>query len=225
MRLLVVEDDADMAAALAQGFREEGFAVDVAGDGLSGLHAAETEEHDALILDVMLPGLNGFDLARRLREEGNPVPVIFLTARASVQDRVEGLKLGGDDYLPKPFSFEELLARVRVALRRATGAATDRLEWGELTFDPAAHRAQWRGEEVRLTQKELSILEALLLSRGKVLSRSRLIQKVYDASFEGDPSVLDVHLANLRRKLRECTGSSIIENVRGVGFRIPGRPP
>jgi DNA-binding response OmpR family regulator len=225
MRLLIVEDDKALAAALAQGFREEGFAVDVALDGAEGLDLASTAEHDVAILDLMLPRLNGFELLQKLRSEGNAVPAIFLTARDAVEDRVKGLKLGGDDYVTKPFAFEELLARVRSVLRRAAGASGDRLEWGDLVLDAAARTALWQGKEIALTPKELSLLEALLLHKGKAVSRTRLIQHTYDFAFDRDSNVIDVHVANLRRKLSQATGLPIVETVRGMGFRIPKEVP
>jgi len=221
MRLLIVEDDKPLATALAQGFREEGFAVDLALDGAEGLELARTAEHDAVVLDLMLPRLDGFEVLRSLRSEGNVVPVLFLTARDAVEDRVKGLKLGGDDYVTKPFSFDELLARVRSVLRRASGAAGDLLEWGDLVLDVAARTALWKGEEIDLTPKELSLLEALLFRKGKAVSRTRLIQHAYDFDHERDSNVIDAHVANLRRKLSQSTGSPIVETVRGMGFRIP----
>ena len=221
MRLLIVEDDTELSSALVRGFEDEGFAVDRAPDGPEGLHQALSGEHDLVILDLMLPGIDGFRVLRELREEGNRVPVLFLTARGSVEDRIRGLQLGGDDYLPKPFSFEELLARVRALLRRANGVAESALRWGELVVDAAAHTATWKGAPIPLTPKEFGLLEALLLQQGKVLNRSRLGLHVYDWSNDLDSNVLDVHLANLRRKLREATGSPVVETVRGVGFRIP----
>jgi DNA-binding response OmpR family regulator len=221
MRLLIVEDDQHLASVLGQGFREEGFAVDLAFDGESGLELAGTGEHDIIILDLMLPLRGGFEVLRELRREGGTVPVIFLSARGSVEDRVKGLKLGGDDYMVKPFSFDELLARVRAILRRATGAAENRLGWGDLVLDLTARRALWKGAEIPLTLKEFSILEALLYQKGKVVPRTRLLQHTYELGFDRDSNVLDVHVGNLRRKLNQATGSPVVETVRGVGYRIP----
>ncbi len=225
MRMLIVEDDGDLADALARGFREEGFAVDRAADGHEGLHAARSGEHDVVVLDLMLPGLDGFRVLETLRGEDNRVPVVFLTARGDVADRIRGLKLGGDDYLPKPFSFDELLARVRAVLRRSRGVAQDVLQRGPLRMEVEAHRLWWREEELHLTPREFQILEALLLARGKVLSRTRLILSVYDDAFDSDSNVIDAHIANLRRKLRRVAGEPVIETVRGVGFRIPAEKP
>lgn len=224
MRLLIVEDDRELSAALLRGFREEGFAVDQAFDGPEGLHLALGEEYDLMILDLMLPGCDGFEVLRELRQRGIRLPVLFLTARGSVEDRIQGLRLGGDDYLPKPFSFEELLARSRAVLRRCAGLAQDELHWDDLVVDVGAHRVSWGLAEVDLTPKEFQILEALLLHKGKTLSRTRLIMHVYDDAFDSDSNVVDAHIANLRRKLRAATGCNVIETVRGVGFRIREAP-
>jgi len=224
VRLLIVEDDVDLSNALTRGFREEGFAVDQAFDGEDGLCLARMGEHDLVVLDLMLPGMDGFRVLEILRREGNRIPVVFLTARGEVEDRIRGLRLGGDDYLPKPFRFEELLARVRAVLRRSHGAAQDVLRWGDLRLDVEAHRAFWGEEELALTPKEFQILEALLLHKGKALSRVRLSLQVYDHAFDAESNVIDAHVANLRRKLRTVGGQRVIETVRGVGFRIPETP-
>ena len=221
MRLLIVEDDMELSAALVRGFRDEGFAVDPSYDGEDALHAALGEEYDLVVLDLMLPGRDGFEVLSGLRQRGCQVPVLFLTARHEIADRVRGLQLGGDDYLPKPFSFEELLARVRAVLRRSSGTAQNHLLWDRLRVDVDAHRVTWEGAELTLTPKEFQILEALLLQQGKVLSRTRLVTHVYDELFDNDSNVVDAHVANLRRKLRKATGLAVIETVRGVGFRVP----
>ncbi|GAB4249656.1 response regulator transcription factor [Deferrisoma sp.] len=224
MRLLIVEDDVDLSNALTRGFREEGFAVDQAFDGEDGLCLARMGEHDLVVLDLMLPGMDGFRVLETLRGEGNRVPVVFLTARGDVEDRIRGLRLGGDDYLPKPFRFEELLARVRAVLRRTHGVEQDVLTWGRLRLDMEAHRAFWAERELSLTPKEFQILQALLLQKGKTLSRTRLSLQVYDHAFDAESNVLDAHVANLRRKLKAAGGERVIETVRGVGFRIPETP-
>jgi len=221
VRLLIVEDDRELSDALRRGFRDEGFAVDQAFDGPEGLHLALGDEYDLMILDLMLPGCDGFQVLRDLRGRGIRLPVLFLTARGSVEDRIRGLQLGGDDYLPKPFSFEELLARARAVLRRSAGLAQNQLHWGRLLVDLGAHRVSWGDAELDLTPKEFQLLEALLLQKGKVLSRTRLVMHVYDEAFDSDSNVVDAHIANLRRKLRAATGCNVIETVRGVGFRIP----
>lgn len=225
MRLLLVEDDVDLSSALAQGFHEEGFAVDQAFTGPEGLHCARTREYDVAILDLMLPGFDGHQLLRALREEENRLPVVILSARASVSDRILGLKGGADDYVAKPFSFEELLARVRALLRRAAGLAESTLRWGNLILDPGGHTASWNGYALPLTPKEFCLLEALLLHQGKVLNRQRLLLKVYDGDAGRGSNVLDAHLSNLRRKLVEATGQPIVETIRGTGFRIPRDRP
>lgn len=225
MRLLIVEDNEDLSNALQRGFREEGFAVDQAFDGPSGLHLALGGEYDLVVLDLMLPGCDGFQVLEELRKQGNRVPVLFLTARAGLEDRIRGLRLGGDDFLCKPFSFEELLARVRAVLRRASGLAQDFLTWGKLRMETAAHQVAWEGVELDLTPKEFQILEALLLQKGSVLSRTRLVMHVYDDAFDSDSNVIDAHVANLRRKLKAVAGRPVVETVRGVGFRIPNGTP
>lgn len=223
MRLLVVEDDEDLARSLARGFRAEGFTVSLAVSGPEALSAAKKGSHDAVILDVMLPGVDGFEVLRELRAEGNRVPVLFLTAREAVQDRLRAFGLGGDDYISKPFSFEELLARVRAVLRRAApGAAEDRLGWKELVLDRDRRQVTWKGDPVPLTPTEYAILEALLQGRGRVFSRESLLARVFDDGYERDSNVLDVHLTHLRRKLRAASGDAIISTVRGQGFWIPG---
>lgn len=225
MRLLIVEDDNDLSSALARGFREEGFAVDVAENGEDGLHLARSGDYDIVLLDLMLPGMNGFRVLETLRGEDQQVPVIFLTARGEVEDRVRGLRLGGDDYLVKPFSFDELLARIRSVMRRASGRSQNYLEWGGLRMEQDAHRVTWKGVILlEVTPTEYKILEALMLNQGAVLSRTRLSTHVYDNSFECDSNVIDAHVANLRKKLFQMTGERIIETVRGVGFQIPDRP-
>ncbi len=221
MRLLIVEDDVDLSNALARGFREEGYAVDQAFDGPDGLYLARTGDHDLVVLDLMLPGTDGFRIVEILRAEGHRVPIVFLTARSEVEDRVRGLRLGGDDYVVKPFSFEELLARVQAVLRRTHGEATNVLTWGPLRMEVDIHRVFWGNEEVRLTPREFRILEALLLHRGRPLSRTRLSLHVYDHAFDNESNVIDVHVANIRRKFREIAGVPVIETVRGVGFRVP----
>ncbi|GAB4277006.1 MAG: response regulator transcription factor [Deferrisomatales bacterium] len=221
MRLLIVEDDRELVAALARGFRQEGFAVDVALDGRRGLRAAESGAYDAVVLDLMLPEIDGFWVIEALRQRGHRVPVLFLTARGEVENRVRGLRLGGDDYLPKPFAFDELVARVRALIRRSAGATRNRLAWRELVLDADARQVTWKGAPIALTPRELALLEALLLHRGKAVSRARLIRHVYEGAFTCDSNVLDVHVANLRRKLRRATGSPVVRTVRGAGFLVP----
>lgn len=224
MRLLIVEDDKELSEALATGLRDEGFAVDTEADGEAGLYTAASGEYDAVVLDLMLPGMDGFHVLDALRQEGNRVPVLLLTARREVEDRVQGLRLGADDYLPKPFSFDELLARLRALIRRSSGALNNLLRWGELVLDADARRVSWQQDPIGLTPTELALLEALLLHKGTTLSRTRLIRHAYDWTFDCDSNVIDAHMANLRRKLKSATGCPVIQTVRGIGFLIPEAP-
>jgi DNA-binding response OmpR family regulator len=224
MRLLVVEDDADLSTVLVQGLREEEYAVDLATDGLDGLHRARSGEYDLIILDLMLPEIDGSEVLRRIRAEGSTVPVIILTARGEVSDRVNGLKGGADDYMPKPFCFDELLARVRAVLRRYHGHPGNDLCWSQLRMDLDGRRVYWADAEVTLSPREFQILEALLMQPDKVLSRTHIIEHAYDDSFDCDSNVIDSHVARLRRKLRDVTGLPIVETVRRVGYRVP-QPP
>lgn len=224
MRLLVVEDNEDLASALCRGLREEGFIVDHAAGGSDGLHLAQSQDYDLILLDIMLPEVSGFQILESLRSEGDDVPVVFLTARKDVEDRVRGLRLGGDDYLAKPFSFDELLARIRAVLKRSSGFPQGQLRWGKLEMKAEAHLALWDDRPVDLTRKEFQLLETFLLNKGKVLTRTRLALNVYDNAFECDSNVIDAHVANLRKKLLAATGAAIIETVRGVGFRLPECP-
>jgi DNA-binding response OmpR family regulator len=225
MRLLIVEDDRELSSALARGLREEGFAVDQAFDGEDGLFEARSGEHDLVILDVMLPHRDGFRILEELRRENCRTPVIFLTARGEVEDRLRGLQLGGDDYLVKPFSFEELLARIQAILRRAAGAAENRLARGRLLLDIDRRSVCWDDRPIDVTPREFSILEALMMSRDRVLSRTAIIEHVYDDTYDFDSNLIDVHVGNLRRKLKSVAGVPVIETVRGQGFRIPEVDP
>ena len=221
MRLLIVEDDVDLASGLAMGFRDEGLAVDLVSSGRAGLLEAGSGEYDVVILDVMLPDLDGFQVVERLRDQGVRVPILLLTARDAIEDRVRGLRLGGDDYLCKPFSFDELLARIRVLLRRAGGAARNLILWRSLVVDLDRRIATWQGSAIPLTPKEFAVLEALVLNLGKTVARTRLAEAMYELDFDRASNVIDVHMANLRRKLSESTGQPIVQTVRGTGFRIP----
>ncbi len=224
MRLLVVEDDTDLATVLVQGLREEEFAVDHAIDGLDGLHRARSGEHDLVVLDMMLPELDGSEVLTRLRAAGSSIPVIILTARDGVMDKVAGLREGADDYMAKPFSFEELLARIRAVLRRFHGQSRNDITWDKLRMDLDGRRVFWDGTEIVLSRREFQIMEALLLQQDRVLSRTLIIEHAYDESFDFDSNVIDSHIAKLRRKLKLVAGSPIIETVRRVGYRIPNPP-
>jgi two-component system OmpR family response regulator len=220
MRVLVVEDEKKLAGLLARGLREEGYAADIADRGEEALWMAHAVPYDAIVLDVMLPGLDGFAVCRRLRLEGVWSPVLMLTARDAVDDRVIGLDAGADDYLTKPFSFEELLARLRSLTRRAPVERPPVLTVGELRLDPAAHRA-WRGEaELELSAKEFALLELFMRRPGAVLTRGQLLEGAWDIAFESRSNVVDVYVRYLREKIDRPFDCDSIETVRGVGYRL-----
>jgi len=220
MRLLVVEDAAKVARLLERGLSEEGFAVDVVASGSDAVWMATEHEYDAIVLDVRLSDIDGFEVCRRIRSAGRWAPVLMLTARDSVQDRIAGLDAGADDYVTKPFAFAELLARLRATARRGRAARPVVLRCGDLALDPA-RREVWRGgAAVDLTAKEFAILECFMLRPGQVLSRSQLIEQVWDFDFSADSNLVDVYLASLRRKIDRPFGTSSLETVRGVGYRL-----
>jgi len=220
MRVLVVEDETRMAGLLERALREEGHAVDVAADGPEGLWLATENVYGAVVLDVTLPGLDGFQLCRRLRESGRWVPVLMLTARDAVGDRVRGLDAGADDYLVKPFSLLELAARLRALARRDDRSRPVILAAGDLKLDPAAKRA-WRGDtELRLSPKEFSLLDLFLRHPGHVLTRSQIIEEVWDFAYDGGSNVVDQCVNYLRRKIDVPFGRHDIETVRGMGYRL-----
>ena len=220
MRVLVVEDEARMAGLLKRALKEEGHAVDVAADGREGLWLATENDYGAVVLDVMLPGLDGIELCRRLREAGRWVPVLMLTARDGVTDRVRGLDAGADDYLIKPFSLLELAARLRALSRRDTRSQPVLLTEGDLALDPATKRV-WRGKtEVHLSPKEFSLLDLFLRHSGRVLTRSQIIESVWDFAYDGGSNVVDQYVNYLRRKIDAPFGRHDIETVRGVGYRL-----
>ena len=220
MRVLLVEDEAKLANLLARGLREEGHATDVAGRGEDALWMARAVDYDAIVLDVMLPGLNGLATCRELRAADVWAPVLFLTARDSVEDRVQGLDSGGDDYLVKPFSFAELLARLRALTRRAPRQRPTTLVCGDLTLDPAAHRA-WRGDaELDLSAKEFALLERFMREPGQVLSRLQLLEGAWDLGFESRSNLVDVYVRYLREKIDRPFGRNALETVRSAGYRL-----
>jgi two-component system OmpR family response regulator len=223
MRVLIVEDQAKLAALLARGLREEGHAADVAGRGEDALWMAAAAPYDAIVLDIMLPGIDGLETCRALRKRDVWSPVLMLTARDAVGDRVSGLDAGADDYLTKPFSFEELLARLRALVRRAPAERPVTVEVGDLRLDPAAHRV-WRGDdELELSAKEFALLELLMRRPGTVLSRSQLLEGAWDMSYERRSNIVDVYIKQLREKIDRPFGSDTIETVRGVGYRLTER--
>ena len=216
MRVLVVEDDPKLAALLGRGLREEGVATDVTGRGEDALWMAGSTDYDALVLDVMLPGIDGFEACERLRADGVATPVLMLTARDAIEDRIAGLDGGADDYLVKPFAFGELLARLRALARRGPVARPAVLEVGSLRLDPATRRV-WRGEaEIALTQREFSLFEAFMRRPGEALSRFELLEAAWDGAYENRSNVIDVYVGYLRQKL----GRTSIETVRGHGYRL-----
>jgi two-component system, OmpR family, response regulator len=220
VRVLVIEDEAKFANVIARGLREEGYAVDIAVRGEDAVWMAGAAAYDAILLDVMLPGADGIAVCRRMRELEIWSPVLMLTARDAVEDRVSGLDAGADDYLVKPFSFEELLARLRALVRRVPTERPTVVEVGELRLDPAARRA-WRGErELDLSVKEFALLELFMRRPGKVLSRSELLDGAWDLAFERRSNVVDVYMGYLRAKVDKPFGSDSLETVRGVGYRL-----
>jgi two-component system OmpR family response regulator len=220
VRILIVEDEVKMAGLLRRGLREEGIAVDVAGRGEDALWMAAATEYDAVVLDVMLPGIDGFETCRRLREDGIWAPVLMLTARDAVEDRVAGLDGGADDYLTKPFSFAELLARLRALVRRGSPERPAVLAAGDLRLDPATRRV-WRGEtEIPLSPREFALLEAFLRHPGEVLTRFQLLERAWDFAYENRSNVIDVYVRYLREKVDRPFGVESIETVRGVGYRL-----
>jgi two-component system OmpR family response regulator len=224
MRVLVVEDDIKMAGLIRRGLVEEGLAVDVVPTGDEALWRAGATDYDAIVLDVMLPGTDGFEVCRRLRADGHWSPVLMLTARDDVRDRVAGLDAGADDYLTKPFSFAELLARLRAVTRRPPLERPAVLEVGDLRLDPAT-REVWRGDsEIRLSAKEFALLEAFMRRPGEVLSRLHLLDHAWDYAYENRSNVVDVYVRYLREKIDRPFGRSSIETVRGVGYRLRQAP-
>ncbi len=220
VRVLVVEDEAKMARLLSRGLAEEGHAVDVAGRGEDALWMAQATGYDAIVLDVMLPGLDGFETCRELRRQEVWSPVLILTARDAVNDRVSGLDTGADDYLVKPFSFAELLARLRALKRRAPAERPVELRVGDLRLDPAGHRA-WRSEqELGLSPKEFALLELFMGHPGEVLSRPQLLEGAWDMDYERRSNLIDVYVGYLRQKIDKPFGRRSIETVRSVGYRL-----
>jgi two-component system OmpR family response regulator len=224
VRLLVVEDVPKMAALIRRGLEEGGYAVDVAHDGTEAIWLAEEHAYDAVVLDVILDrapgGPDGFEVCRTLREGRHWAPVLMLTARDAVEDRVRGLDAGADDYLTKPFAFDELLARVRALIRRGGPERPPVLRVGSLTLDPATLHVARDGDPIDLTAKESALLECFMRHVGEVLSRSQLIEHVWDLSFDADSNVVDVHVRNLRTKIDRPFGLDTIETVRGSGYRL-----
>jgi two-component system, OmpR family, response regulator len=220
MRILVVEDELRMASLIRRGLAGEGFAADVAVSGEDALWMASAHDYDAIVLDVMLPGFTGFETCRRLRGNGVWAPVLMLTARDSVEDRVAGLDTGADDYLVKPFAFAELLARLRALVRRGEPARPIVLEVGDLRLDPATRRVSRRDADIHLSAKEFALLETFMRRPGEVLTRMYLLEHAWDFAYENRSNVVDVYVRHLRRKIDEPFGRRSIETIRGVGYRL-----
>ncbi|MET4923199.1 response regulator transcription factor [Streptomyces sp. PSRA5] len=217
MRLLIVEDEKRLAVSLARGLRAEGFAVDVVHDGLEGLHLAGEGAYDLIVLDIMLPGMNGYRVCAALRAAGNDVPILMLTAKDGEYDEAEGLDTGADDYLTKPFSYIVLVARVKALLRRRGSAgASPVLRIGTLTVDTATRRVHRADTEVTLTAKEFAVLEQLAIRAGQIVGKPEILEHVWDFAYDGDPNIIEVYISALRRKL----GATTIQTVRGAGYRL-----
>jgi two-component system OmpR family response regulator len=225
VRVLVVEDETRMAALLKRGLEEEGYAVDLAADGDEGLYLATENDYDLILLDAMLPGVSGYDVCRQLRERRRWAPVLMLTARDGIADRVAGLDAGADDYLTKPFAFAELTARLRALLRRGSAERAPVLSVGDLTLDPAAHAVYRAGQSVDLTAKEFSLLELLMRHPGEVLSRTRILEHVWDFAYDPSSNVVDQYIAYLRRKIDRPFAREDVETVRGAGYRLKASAP
>ncbi|MEV4460471.1 response regulator transcription factor [Microbispora sp. NPDC004025] len=219
MRVLVVEDERRMAAALRRGLQAEGFAVDLAHDGNEGLHLARVGDYDVVVLDIMLPGLSGYNVCKQLRAEENWVPILMLSAKDGEYDMADGLDLGADDYLTKPFSYVVLVARLRALLRRGGGRRPAVLRAGDLSLDPAARHVA-RGEEpVELTPREFALLEYLMRRPGEVVSKPEILEHVWD-TYDTDPNVVEVYVGYLRRKIDTPFGRAALQTVRGAGYRL-----
>jgi two-component system copper resistance phosphate regulon response regulator CusR len=223
VKILVVEDEAKAAAYLRKGLTENGFVVDVASQGDEGLRRASSGDYDVIILDVMLPGRDGWSVLKELRQAGKQTPVLFLTARDAVHYRVKGLELGADDYLVKPYAFSELLARVRSILRRGPSRQPETIHVGDLELDLVRHRATREGQRLELTPKEFALLSLLARRAGEILSRTLIAEQVWDQNFEGDSNVVDVHVRRLRAKVDDAFDRKLIHTVRGVGYVLEER--
>jgi two-component system, OmpR family, response regulator len=224
MKILVVEDDRKVAGFIEQGLKEEGYVVDVAPDGDEATMLAHVYDYDVILLDVVLPRKNGFQIATELRREGRQTPILMLTSRDATEDVVRGLDAGADDYLAKPFRFDELLARIRALHRRGGAERIETLTFGPIVLDRLRHAVTVRERPFELTPKEFQLLEYFLLHPEEVVRRTTLLEKVWDMHFDPESNVVDVHVGNLRRKLAQAAGESLIQTIRGVGFSLRRSP-
>jgi len=220
MKILVVEDDSKVAGFIAHGLREEGYVVDVAPDGEEATMRAHANDYDVILLDLLLPKKNGFQVANELRREGRTSPIIMLTSRDAVEDVVRGLDAGADDYLAKPFKFDELLARIRALHRRGGAERLEILRCGPISLDRLRHVVTVGDGQLDLTAKEFQLLEYFMLHQEEVVRRTTLLEQVWDMHFDPESNVVDVHVGNLRRKLKRASGESLLGTVRGVGYRL-----
>lgn len=223
MRVLVVEDESSLADALAEGLRSDGYGVDVAGDGAEALWRAGEYDYDAIVLDILLPGLSGYEVLKRIRASGMWAPVLMLTAKDGEYDEADALDLGADDYLTKPFSYVVLLAHLRALMRRGSSERPAVLTCGELRLDPATRECSCGQTEIALTARESAVLEYLLRHRGQVVSKSQILAHVWDEQFNGDPNIVEVYVLRLRRKFDTQLGAPSLHTVRGAGYRL-GEP-
>lgn len=220
MRVLLIEDDVTIARLLKEGLEDESYAVDVANDGSEGYRTAAADDYDVIILDIMLPGMNGYEVCRSLRNDGNKTPILMLTARDAERDIVEGLDTGADDYLAKPFSFDVLLARIRALLRRPNEKLEEILQVGDLKLDPSSKKVTRASQEISLTAKEYGVLEYLMRNKGKVLSKEQIISHVWDFDADVLPNNVELFIMFLRRKIDKPFKSKLIHTVSGFGYKL-----
>ena len=220
MRVLLIEDDVTIARLLKEGLEDESYAVDVANDGSEGYRTAVADDYDVIILDIMLPGMNGYEVCRALRNDGNKTPILMLTARDTERDIVEGLDTGADDYLAKPFSFDVLLARIRALLRRPNEKLEEILQVGDLKLDPSSKKVTRASQEINLTAKEYGVLEYLMRNKGKVLSKEQIISHVWDFDADVLPNNVELFIMFLRRKIDKPFESKLIHTVSGFGYKL-----
>lgn len=220
MRVLIIEDERHLANILKKGLEENGFTVEVSVDGEDGLYMAETYPYDAVLLDIMLPKIDGLTILNTLRAKRIDVPVLMITARGEIEDKIKGLSIGADDYIAKPFEFSELLARLKAVIRRSKGKASPIITIGDLVIDTNSRTVKRAGREIRLSAKEYNLLEYLALNEGRVVSRTELIEHIYDTEFDHDSNIIDVYINYLRNKIDKDSDKQLIHTVRGAGYTI-----